>query len=168
MVDNSDLLFGFLNNLLFLETGLELTDIFDYRAVHTHIRHSCARIVSGTALLSGWRPALRGPQISSLSFVQQALVGLRDWYQRGIVLAYLQIRKSWELALGAVLPSPVGSMTTGVDRSHIVSETLPLLVIGGVGSVLQGGLTLYNLVFCILGEIDTAYATPSYVLRTTT
>lgn len=54
MVDNSDLLFGFLNNLLFLETGLELTDIFNYRAVHAHIRDSRACIVSGTALLSGW------------------------------------------------------------------------------------------------------------------
>lgn len=115
MVDNSDLLFGFLNNLLFLETGLELTDIFNYRAVHAHIRDSRACIVSGTALLSGWRPALRRPQISSLRFVQQALVGLRDWYKRGIVLAYLQICESWKLALSAVLPGPVGSMTTGVD-----------------------------------------------------
>ena len=89
MVDNSDLFFGFLNNLLFLETGLELTDIFDYRAVHAHIRDCRAAIVSGTALLSGWRPTVRRPQISSLRFVQQALVGLRDWYQRGIVLANL-------------------------------------------------------------------------------
>ena len=115
MVDNSDLLFGFLNYLLFLEARFELTHIFDDRAVHAHIWDGCAGIVGWTALLSRRRAALRGPQISSLRFVQQTLVGLRDRYQRGIVLAYLQICESRKLALCAVLPSPVRSMTTGID-----------------------------------------------------
>ena len=115
MVDNGDLLFGFFNYLLFLKAGFELAHIFDYRAVHAHIWDCCAGIVGWTALLSRRRPALRGPQISSLRFVQQPLVGLRNRYQRGIVLAYLQICESRKLALCAVLPSSVRSMTTGID-----------------------------------------------------
>jgi hypothetical protein len=167
MVDDSDLLFGFLDNLLLLEAGLELTHILDYGAVHAHIWDSSAGIVRGTALLSGWRASLRGTQISTLRFVQQSLVGLRDRHQRGVVLAYLQVSESWKLTLCTVLPGTVGAMTTGVNRSHIVSEALPLLVIGWVGSVLHGRLPLYNLVLCILGEIDTAHSAPCMLRKTT-
>jgi hypothetical protein len=167
MVDNSDFLFGFLNYLLFLEAGLELTHILDYgTTVHAHIRHCRAGVVSWAALLS-WGAPLRRPKISSLRFVQQPLIGLRDWHQRGIVLAYLQILKSRKLALCAVLPGSIGSMAARINRSHIVSETLPLLMICGVGSVLHGGLTLNNLVLCILRKINTAYTT-SCMLRKTT
>jgi hypothetical protein len=167
MVDNSDFLFGFLDNLLFLEAGLELTHILDHgTAVHAHIRHCRAGIVSGTALLS-WGAPLRRPKISSLRFVQQPLVGLRDWHQRGIVLAYLQILKSRKLALRTVLPGSISSMAARINRSHIVSETLPLLMIGGVGSVLHRGLTLNNLVLCILGKINTAHSSSSVLRKTT-
>jgi hypothetical protein len=167
MVDNSDFLFGFLNNLLFLEAGLELTHILDYgTAVHAHIWDSRAGIVRGAALLS-WGAPLRRPKISSLRFVQQPLIGLRDWHQRGIVLAYLQILKSRKLTLCTVLPGSIGSMATRINRSHVVSETLPLLMISGVGSVLHRGLTLNNLVLCILGKVNTAHSS-SCMLRKTT
>ena len=168
MINNSDFLFGFFDNLLFLEACLELTHILDYgTAVHAHIRNGCAGIVCGTALLSRRRPSLWRAKISSLHFVQKPLVSLRDWYQRGIVLAYLQIRESRKLALCSVLSCSICSMTTRINWSHILSYTLPLLMIGGVRSVLHRSLPLNNLVLCILGKINTAYSSSSMLRKAT-
>lgn len=77
MINNSYFPFRFFDDLLFLKTCLELAHILYHSTVHTHILDGGASIVSRTTLLSG-RASLWRPQISTLSFIQQPLVRLRN------------------------------------------------------------------------------------------
>ena len=89
MVNNSNFPFGFFDELLFLEACLELAYILDHSTIHAHFLDSGAAVVSRTTLLCWRRASLRRPQISSLRFVQQSLVCLRNRHQGGVILAHL-------------------------------------------------------------------------------